>query len=104
MSCNCNSNGSLFNIPASTLGTVATVVVSRDCRVMYLAFMNRDAGDIAVTVKDGNGITLISAITMPAGALTPIDLPKDGLFFGQGVSWLAATGAKVDGWITARSV
>jgi hypothetical protein len=91
-------------IPAATLPTVLTVVYPRDCCVEYVAFMNRHTADVAVTVQDGNGIKMLSQITMPAGAYSPVDIPEGGLFFSKGISWSAASGALVDGWIRVRPV
>lgn len=89
-------------IPATTLTTVATSIVTGNCWLEYLIFAVSGGSDIAVTVTDGRGKTLIPAYSFPHGVMTPVAIPEGGIFCAGGVQWSAASNSVVDGWIRVR--
>jgi hypothetical protein len=91
-----------MKLPAVTLDDDFTTVLDYSCIVEYLAFCNTHTVAVTVTVQDGAGKSLCSALSIEPSGTEVIKIPEGGLYFDQGLKWKASVAAKVDGWVRVR--
>jgi hypothetical protein len=103
--------GARPSIPAVTLTTGAVFIVSDDCELDALVFCNTTAGAVTVTVQDGNGKSIVNALSIAAHATVQLTfrlagnnltIQPVGQFMKSGVQWFASANASIDAHLMVR--
>ena len=91
--------GTAFDVGPMAVPTSNTAVKSADCRVYEFQICNTTAGDVNITITDGNDLAFIPTTIVPASGGTVSFSSPRGRSMPAGIKW-QASGAGLVGFIT----
>ena len=69
----------------ATRGTATGSIVAPSIRLRAISISNNTGSAGSLTLTNGNGGTILLVLDVPAGDVLTLNMPQDGIPFGQGI-------------------